>query len=102
MIKDPDKAMELIEEYDDYNVPVFINCSIHGTEYPGTDARMQMIEYLAYNDSEERPHTTPIFMISVSYSMHWTQKTHHLHEVLCPVCVRDFVKLIGRYSLAIH
>jgi hypothetical protein len=32
---------------------VFINCSIHGNEYPGTDACMRMIETLAYDDSEE-------------------------------------------------
>lgn len=53
MIKDPEKALEYIEEYDDFNVPVFINCSIHGGEYPGTDACMQLIEYLAYDESEE-------------------------------------------------
>ncbi len=53
MIKDPDKALALIENYDDFNVPVFINCSIHGNEYPGTDACMRMIETLAYDDSEE-------------------------------------------------
>ncbi len=53
MIKDPEKAQELIEEYDDFNVPVFINCSIHGNEYPGTDACMRLIETLAYDDSEE-------------------------------------------------
>lgn len=53
MITDPEKALELIEEYDDFNVPVFINCSIHGNEYPGTDACMRMIETLAYDESEE-------------------------------------------------
>ncbi len=53
MIKDPDKALALIEEYEDFNVPVFINCSIHGNEYPGTDACMRMIETLAYDNSEE-------------------------------------------------
>ncbi|BBO70925.1 hypothetical protein DSCA_48550 [Desulfosarcina alkanivorans] len=53
MIRDPEKALALIEEYDDFNVPVFINCSIHGDEYPGTDACMRLIETLAYDDSEE-------------------------------------------------
>ncbi len=53
MIDDPEKALEYIEEYDDFNVPVMMNCSIHGGEYPGTDACMRMIEYLAYDDSEE-------------------------------------------------
>ncbi|MGB3211079.1 MAG: M14 family zinc carboxypeptidase [Desulforhopalus sp.] len=53
MITNPEKALELIETYDDFNVPVFINGSIHGDEYPGTDACMRLIEYLAYDDSEE-------------------------------------------------
>ena len=53
MIKNPEKALQFIEDYDDFNVPVFINCSIHGGEFPGTDACMQMIEYLAYDNSEE-------------------------------------------------
>jgi len=53
MIRNPEKALEYIEDYDDFNVPVFINCSIHGNEYPGTDACMRMIETLAYDDSEE-------------------------------------------------
>lgn len=53
MIRDPEKALALIEDYDDFNVPVFINGSIHGGEYPGTDACMRLIELLAYDDSDE-------------------------------------------------
>ncbi len=53
MINNPEKALTMIEDFDDFNVPVFINCSIHGDEYPGTDACMQMIEYLAYDNSAE-------------------------------------------------
>ena len=53
MIDDPEKALALIENYDDFNVPVFVNCSIHGDEYSGTDACMQLIETLAYDDSEQ-------------------------------------------------
>ena len=53
MITNPDKALQFIEEYDDFNVPVFINGSIHGNEYPGTDACMRLIEYLAYDNSPE-------------------------------------------------
>jgi Zinc carboxypeptidase len=53
MIRDPEKALASIEEYDDFNVPVFINGSIHGGEYPGTDACMRLIEYLAYDESDE-------------------------------------------------
>ena len=53
MLKDPEKAQEMIDKFGDFKVPVFINGSIHGGEYPGTDAAMRLIETLAYDDSEE-------------------------------------------------
>jgi hypothetical protein len=53
MIHNPEKAQAMIEVFDDFKVPVFINGSIHGREYPGTDACIRLIETLAYDDSEE-------------------------------------------------
>lgn len=53
MLKDPEKAQEMIDKFGDFKVPVFINGSIHGGEYPGTDASIRLIETLAYDDSEE-------------------------------------------------
>jgi hypothetical protein len=53
MLKDPEKAQEMIDRFGDFKVPVFINGSIHGNEYPGTDAAIRLIETLAYDDSEE-------------------------------------------------
>ncbi len=53
MIRNPEKALEKIEDFDDFKVPVFINGSIHGDEYPGTDACMRLIEQLAYDNSPE-------------------------------------------------
>jgi hypothetical protein len=53
MIHNPEKAQEMIEVFDDFKVPVFINGSIHGNEYPGTDACIRLIETFAYEDSEE-------------------------------------------------
>jgi hypothetical protein len=53
MIHDPEKAQAMIDVFDDFKVPVFINGSIHGFEYAGTDACMRLIETLAYEDSEE-------------------------------------------------
>ena len=53
MLKDPEKAQEMIDKFGDFKVPVFINGSIHGGEYPGTDAAIRLIETLAYDDSEE-------------------------------------------------
>jgi hypothetical protein len=53
MIKDPEKAQEMIDKFGDFKVPVFINGSIHGNEYPGTDAALRLIETLAYQDTEE-------------------------------------------------
>lgn len=53
MLTDPEKAQEMIERFGDFKVPVFINGSIHGNEYPGVDAAIRLIETLAYEDSEE-------------------------------------------------
>ncbi len=53
MLKDPEKAQEMIDKFGDFKVPVFINGSIHGGEYPGVDAAIRLIETLAYEDSPE-------------------------------------------------
>lgn len=53
MLKDPEKAQEMIDKFGDFKVPVFINASIHGDEYPGVDAALRLIETLAYGDSED-------------------------------------------------
>jgi hypothetical protein len=53
MVRDPEKAQRMIAELGDYKVPVFVNGSIHGNEYPGTDAAIRLIETLAYGDSPE-------------------------------------------------
>ena len=53
MLKDPEKAQAMIEKFGDFKIPVFINGSIHGGEYPGVDAAIRLIEKLAYDDSEE-------------------------------------------------
>jgi hypothetical protein len=53
MLKDPGKAQELIDKFGEFKVPVFINGSIHGGEYPGTDAVIRLIEKLAFDDSPE-------------------------------------------------
>ncbi len=53
MLKDPERAQEMIAELGDYKVPVFVNGSIHGNEYPGTDAAIRLIETLAHDDSPE-------------------------------------------------
>ena len=42
MLTDPDRAQEMIDLLGDFKVPVFINGSIHGNEYPGVDAAMQL------------------------------------------------------------
>ena len=53
MLKDPEKAQEMIDKFGDFKVPVYINGSIHGNEYPGTDASIALIETLAYSDDPE-------------------------------------------------
>ncbi|ALC91816.1 hypothetical protein AM500_20010 [Bacillus sp. FJAT-18017] len=52
MFKNPQKAQDWINANPDFKVPVMINGSIHGTEFVGTDAVMQLIERFATeNDS---------------------------------------------------
>lgn len=53
MLKDPEKAQEMIDKFGDFKVPVFINGSIHGNENPGVDAAIRLIETLAYEDTPE-------------------------------------------------
>jgi hypothetical protein len=53
MLKDPEKAQEMIDKFGDFKVPVFINASIHGNENPGVDAAIRLIETLAYEDTPE-------------------------------------------------
>ncbi|HEX6306302.1 MAG TPA: M14 family zinc carboxypeptidase [Anaerolineales bacterium] len=53
MLKDPEKAQEMIDKFGDFKVPVFINGSIHGNEYPGTDAAIRLIETLAFENTPE-------------------------------------------------
>ena len=53
MLKDPEKAQAMIDKFGDFKVPVFINGSIHGNEYPGVDAAIRLIETLAYENTEE-------------------------------------------------
>jgi hypothetical protein len=53
MLKDPEKAQEMIDKFGDFKVPVFINGSIHGNEYTGVDAAIRLIETLAYEDTPE-------------------------------------------------
>ncbi|WP_059173056.1 M14 family zinc carboxypeptidase [Bacillus sp. FJAT-27445] len=47
MFKNPQKAQDFITENPDFKVPVMINGSIHGTEFIGSDAVMQLIERFA-------------------------------------------------------
>ncbi len=53
MLKDPEKAQEMIDRFGDFKVPVFVNGSIHGNEVTGVDAIMRLIEKLAYDNSPE-------------------------------------------------
>ena len=53
MLTDPAKAQDMIEKFGDFKVPVFINASIHGNEYPGVDAAIRLIETLAYENTPE-------------------------------------------------
>jgi hypothetical protein len=49
---DPVAAAAAFEagEYDDWQVPIFINNNIHGNEWEGTDANFQLLDELAFSD----------------------------------------------------
>lgn len=53
MFKNPEKAQDWIANNPDFKVPVMINGSIHGTEFVGSDAVMQLIERFATENDEE-------------------------------------------------
>lgn len=53
MMKEPQKAKEMIEKDSDYKVPVFINNNVHGGETTGLDASVKLIEELAYTNTDE-------------------------------------------------
>ncbi|MCP4692139.1 MAG: hypothetical protein GY859_29100 [Desulfobacterales bacterium] len=52
MRTNPERALALVDSKD-VKVPVLINGSIHGDEYPGTDACIRLIRRLAHYDNEE-------------------------------------------------
>lgn len=55
MIRDPARAQELASQFEDFKIPFFVNCSIHGNEWEGVDACLHLIERLAFeNDPETR------------------------------------------------
>ncbi|WP_064092170.1 M14 family zinc carboxypeptidase [Rossellomorea aquimaris] len=53
MIQSPEKAQSFIDKHPDLKIPVMINGSIHGTEFVGTDAALQLIERFATANDDE-------------------------------------------------
>ncbi|MEH7254266.1 M14 family zinc carboxypeptidase [Neobacillus niacini] len=53
MFKNPGKAQDWITNNPDFKVPIMINGSIHGTEFAGTDAILQLIERFATENDQE-------------------------------------------------
>ncbi|PLT32918.1 M14 family zinc carboxypeptidase [Bacillus sp. V5-8f] len=53
MFKNPQKAQDWIKDNPDFKVPIMINGSIHGTEFVGTDAVIQLIERFATQNDEQ-------------------------------------------------
>jgi hypothetical protein len=53
MFKNPGKAQDWIANNPDFKVPIMINGSIHGTEFVGSDALLQLIERFATENDQE-------------------------------------------------
>ncbi|RIQ12676.1 M14 family zinc carboxypeptidase [Jiangella rhizosphaerae] len=53
--EDPDAAIAALEagEYDDWKAPLFVNSNIHGNEWEGTDATLQVLDELAFSEDPE-------------------------------------------------
>lgn len=51
-LEDPHAATRLLESggYDDWRTPLLVNNNIHGNEWEGTDASLQVLEELAFSD----------------------------------------------------
>ncbi|WP_019413928.1 M14 family zinc carboxypeptidase [Paenisporosarcina sp. TG20] len=52
MFKNPGNAQDWVENNSDFKVPIMINGSIHGTEFVGSDAVLQLIERFATQNDE--------------------------------------------------
>jgi hypothetical protein len=52
MFKNQEKAQDWMKNNSDFKVPIMINGSIHGTEFVGTDAILQLIERFATQEDE--------------------------------------------------
>ncbi|WP_409304805.1 M14 family zinc carboxypeptidase [Peribacillus sp. SCS-155] len=52
MFKNPEKAQNWIAKNPDFKVPIMINGSIHGTEFVGSDAVIQLIERFATQNDD--------------------------------------------------
>ena len=52
---DPDAAIAALEagEYDDWKSPLLVNSNIHGNEWEGTDATLQVLDELAFSSDPE-------------------------------------------------
>jgi len=53
MVTDPAKAQGMLDQFKDFKVPFYIQGSIHGDEYPGVDACLELIRTLAYSNDPE-------------------------------------------------
>ncbi|WP_028777118.1 M14 family zinc carboxypeptidase [Shimazuella kribbensis] len=52
MFKNQEKAQDWVKNNPDFKVPIMINGSIHGTEFVGTDAILQLIERFATQEDQ--------------------------------------------------
>ena len=53
MVKDPEKAQGMLDQFKDFKVPFYIQGSIHGDEYPGVDASLELIKLLAFSNDPD-------------------------------------------------
>ncbi|HEX6332225.1 MAG TPA: M14 family zinc carboxypeptidase [Actinomycetota bacterium] len=53
MLRDPERAQQMAAQFEDFKVPFYVHGSIHGNEWPGVDASIELIERLAFENDPE-------------------------------------------------
>ncbi|WP_028785122.1 M14 family zinc carboxypeptidase [Thalassobacillus devorans] len=53
MFKNPEDAQKWVDKHPDFKVPIMIDGSIHGNEFVGSDAVLQLIERFAFENDQE-------------------------------------------------
>jgi hypothetical protein len=114
MVEDPERAQEMLDQFKDFKVPFYVHAGIHGNEYTGVDASLELIKTLAYSNDPEvlQILDNVIFLVNPVanpdgrvHGTYWNGNGHHLNmdyvtlsqpEVRADVrVIRDWMPLVA-------